>query len=476
MIKSVVGDNIMLSITISAFFLLNNDNTAGGCCGVKSRKFNFDSKQQPVIIEKEVKWSKTLEDDVVNFAEITTKEFYENLGVDYFKKYESSKLEEKSQNIKKHIENLKNQIISNLETALEFEDNLDGNEEKGKRRLFQIILKGSDCVTNYEGEKIKGLKHFIEDEINKFYNNKGFKDYFLLAYILFKTNKSISELIKNKKNKTNNTSLNEVINVLNYKRIVDEAEQISRFKFYDKNKKVQKEFVLDFNDIDLTLTSLNIFNRIKYCFLVYLILITNEILDKFPIFVKQREKTMGVNVLQGAKDNSALVYLLTRMLNNKKASVDIYAAIAKTKFTTVKEIYKKIHEIKIPIFSEEGNLILLYNEKYFNKQKYFSDKKNNKDAYEELIKNNLIDSCKKYAYFYTYFKGKSNGLNKYIESIFKYKFQIENKKSITVLDVLQKYDDNCNRFNNNLIYLKNKFTKIKIDELTKYYDQIYKQQ
>ena len=470
MAKSYIADNVMLSITISAFFLLNNNNIAGGCCGVKSRKFDFDSKQQPHIVDKDVKWSKTLDDDVVNFAEITTREFYENLGVDYFKNYESPKLEDKSKDIKKHIENLKNQIISNLEKALEFEDNLDGNEEKGKKSLFQIVLKGSENVSSYKGEKIKGLKQFIEDEINKFYYNKGFKDYFLLAYILFKTNKNIAELIKNK---YSSTSLNEVINVLNYKKIVDEADKISRFKFNDKDKKEQKEFVLDFNDIDLTLTSLNIFNRIKYCFLVYLILITNEILDKFPIFVKEREKTMGVNVLQGAKDNSTLVYLLTRMLNNKNANVDIYAAIAKTKFTTVKEIYKKIHEIKIPIFSEEGNLILLYNEKYFEKQKYFSDKKNDKNEYEDLIKNNLIDSCKKYAAFYTYFKEKSNGLNKYIEKIFKYKFPIENKESITVLDILQKYDANCNRFNNNFISCKNKFTKIKIDELTKYYEQIH---
>ena len=472
MTKSGVADNIIASMTVSAFFFLNNDNTASStCCGVKRKIFNFNRKKlEPIIKDKEVKWSKTLEEDVADFAEITTKEFYENLGVDYFKNYESSTLEEKSKNIKIHIENLKNQIISNLEKALSFEDNLDGNEEKNKTDLFQIVLKGSDSAPDYKGDKIKGLKHFIEDEINNFYYKKGFKDYFSLAYILFKTNKVISELIKNN---NNNKSLNDVINILNYGKIYNEADKISKFKFYDKDKKVEKDFILNFSDADLTLTSLNIFNRIKYCFLVYLILITNEIFDKFPILVSQHELTLDVDVLQGAKDNATLVYLLKRMLNNGNSKVDIYAAIAKTKFSTIKEIYKKIHEIEIPIFSEKGNLILVYNEKYFDDQDYFNEKKEEKNEYEKLITKVLKDSCKKYADFYTYFKKKSNGLNKYIEKIFKYKFQLREKESITIFDILQNYDKYCDIFNNNVPSLKNKFTKIKIQELAKSYNQIH---
>ena len=294
-----------------------------------------------------------------------------------------------------------------------------------------------------------------------------------MAYILFKVNKNIVKLLKNESKK----SLDEIIENLNYKEIIQDkgTKKIGKFKFRDKNGKItNKEFVLDFNDIDLYLSSSCIFNRVKYCFLVYLILITNEIFDKFPFLVKINENTIGVDVLQNIEDNVSLSYLLKKMLKGKKVNLDIYLKIARTKFNVVKNMYQKIYNISIPIFSENSKLILKFDDEYFKNKKYFIDKKNNKEEYKKIIDENIKESCKKYKEFYEYSKGNSNELHSYIKKIFETKLKYEDKKDITIYNLFKDYDNLKDNFDKtNVVFKLKEFTKIKITELTQNYEKIY---
>ena len=466
-----LSDNIMFSIILIAFFYLNND--IKGCCSKSKIKRNERNLVDETIFYEDEDWSKIYSDNKANFGEIQTEEFYKHLGNEYFKNIDSNKIDEKNKKIKQYIFDLKDQIVINIEKTLEFNDNKEYNKEKSKKELFQIVIKGSECVTDYKGTKIYGLKQYLEDVINDFFKKKGFKDYFLLAYILFKVNKNIVKLLKNESKK----SLDEIIENLNYKEIIQDkgTKKIGKFKFRDKNGKItNKEFVLDFNDIDLYLSSSCIFNRVKYCFLVYLILITNEIFDKFPFLVKINENTIGVDVLQNIEDNVSLSYLLKKMLKGKKVNLDIYLKIARTKFNVVKNMYQKIYNISIPIFSENSKLILKFDDEYFKNKKYFIDKKNNKEEYKKIIDENIKESCKKYKEFYEYSKGNSNELHSYIKKIFETKLKYEDKKDITIYNLFKDYDNLKDNFDKtNVVFKLKEFTKIKITELTQNYEKIY---
>ena len=462
MTKSYIADNVMSSIILLAFFSLDNDIKAGGCCGNKIKKINPKLDKVKVINDKEIKWSKKFEDNNIDFNSISVEELYNNLGIEYFKNIDTED-GKKSENIKKYINQIKELIIKNIKSTLVFKENIKENKEKNKNRIFSIVIDGYECGDkNEENNKdILGLKQYLDEEIKNFYKNKGYKDYFLLAYLLFKINKNIYNL----KNNETRKSLSEFIEDLNYKKIISERETIDKF-IYNKNN---REFILDFNDIDLSMATLNIFNRIKYCFLVYIILITNEFFDKFPFFVKNKKETKGNDALKEVCDNVTVSYLLKNLLKNERnITLDIYEKIAETKFNNIKTIYEKLQNITIPIFAEDSRLILSYDETYFKDKKFFTDE--NKDNIEEKIK----ESCCDYSNFYEYMRNNSTKLSSYIKKIFEYKIKGHDKKGTPIYKILNDYENSKEKFNNNNLVLKmTNFTKIKIKELSEAYDKLY---
>ena len=439
--KESISSYKMFFQSLSLVCLINYNLEAGKCCVPKKlNDSNNKNLKIKVINDNDLKNKKDLNSLDING--INNEEYYKNLGEEYFSNIISEN-NKKNDIIKEHVKKINETIIKNLKGILVFNKNKNTNNEKDKNKLFEITLDEA--------------KEYIDNEIDEFFKRKGYKDYFLISYILFKINKSIIDF-KNTEAKKN-ISLNDIVVNLNYSDIIKENGKNNQIdKIIYKN---QSEFI-DFNDIDLIDYSLRILNKVRYCFLVYLILVTNEFFDKFPFLVNKKVETIGKNVFNNQKpDKVTLFNLLSNMVKNLKNNanskgkidLDIYIKMAKTRFFIIKEMYNMLNKIENVIISENHSKLMLINN-------------NGKE-------NNIETSCQQYKNFYDYSIKNKNELHSYIKEIFSTKIKTDDKKDIDIYNILKEYEKNKEIYNGCIANTNlKKFSKIKITELTEAYNKL----
>ena len=328
------------NIKLIFFIILNINLYAGGACSVKKVKPKKNMAGKYILIIKD-----KINGNTINPKEaaknITNEKYTNHIFQSIVKLHNKDLNKDENEDEKYTTENFIKDIYNSLKS------NFDTLTKKIKKNDIKKF-------TQYKEKLLDKINYKIEF----FIKEKGLLDLSFFSYCLYKINLEFYKFITDGKISTNKFFTN-----FTYSNIVKNKKEIYKkiaIEDNSKDEKVVNDIMIDFNDLNLTYTCVDIMNYIKDYVFLYIILISNCIVDKFPMLcnngTKEKDKiTIKINDLLRQNDfgDSYNISNIFKILNVK--NYDSYKVMFNSTLQSCQNAYTNIKLIKKNIFNKKDD-------------------------------------------------------------------------------------------------------------------------